>query len=316
MLTRSAPRASAELAAFACVNAPIGPIARVDCATLPAMLRKVALAGLLLALAAAMWTWASSRGDGVRVRTLSYGPHPSQRADIYEDDAPEQAGAPAAARPVVLLIHGGGWRAGGRGELADMARWLAREGMLAVAIDYRLAPQSRWPAQAQDVEEAVWWLRENAAPLGIDPQRVAAIGSSAGAHLAAWLGTGDRPSPRGTPSRVKAVVSLAGPWDLGAGNLHDDAKAMVANLLGRQAARAASPLWRIDARAAPALLIHGSRDELIPADQSTRACEALRAAQVPCEMLLLEGEGHLLSSQAAAVSARREHIRAFLARQL
>ncbi|CAG1017446.1 partial Carboxylesterase NlhH, partial [Burkholderiaceae bacterium] len=221
--------------------------------------------------------------------------------------------AAAARRPALLLIHGGGWRAGGRGELAGLARWLAQQGMLPVAIDYRLAPQSHWPAQAEDVEVAVWWLRENAASLGIDPQRVVAIGSSAGGHLAAWLATTDRTSPRGTPSRADAVVSLAGPWDLAAGNLHDDAKGMVATLLAGQPARAASPLWRIDARSAPALLIHGTKDELIPPDQSTRACDALRAAQVHCDLMLLEGEGHALSSRAAEVSARRERIRAFIA---
>lgn len=278
-------------------------------------LRAVVVGGLLLALLAALALWASGPSrDGIDVRTLHYGHQTRHRADIYDSASPAEA--PGAPRPAVLLIHGGGWRAGGRGELADMARWLAREGMVAVAIDYRLAPQSQWPAQAEDVEEAVWWLRENASSLGIDPQRVAAIGSSAGAHLAAWLATGNRSSPRGTPSRVKAMVSLAGPWDLSAANLHDDAKAMVATLLGRQSPRAASPLWRIDAQAAPALLIHGSRDALIPADQSTRACEALRAAQARCELMLLDGEGHLLSSQAAAVSARRERIRAFLAQHL
>ncbi|HEY0857017.1 MAG TPA: alpha/beta hydrolase, partial [Albitalea sp.] len=189
----------------------------------------------------------------------------------------------------------------------------AQHGMLPVAIDYRLAPQSHWPAQAEDVEEAVWWLRENAASLGIDPQRVVAVGSSAGGHLAAWLATTNRTSPRGTPSRPDAVVSLAGPWDLAAANLHADARGMVATLLGAQPARAASPLWRIDSRSAPALLIHGTKDELIPPDQSTRACAALRAAQVDCDLMLLEGEGHVLSSHDADVMARHERIRAFIA---
>lgn len=272
-------------------------------------LRLALFAGLLLALAGGMAAWLLVPRDSVHVRTLHYGHQTRHRADIYEAAPPSAA----AWRPAVLLLHGGGWRAGGRGELAGLARWLAQQGMLAVAIDYRLAPQSTWPAQAEDVEEAVWWLRENATSLGIDPRRVVAIGSSAGGHLAAWLGTTDRVSPRGTPSRVDAVVSLAGPWDLGAANLHDDAKGMVATLLGAQPARAASPLWRVDSRSAPALLIHGTKDELIPPDQSTRACEALRAAQAGCALMLLEGEGHVLSSRAEDVSARRERIRAFIA---
>ncbi|WP_161974522.1 alpha/beta hydrolase [Piscinibacter terrae] len=253
----------------------------------------------------------SANGSGVTMRTLAYGPLPQQQADVYEPASPP---ASAASRPVALLIHGGGWVAGSRSEFGDMARWLAQQGMVPIAIDYRFVTQATWPAQADDVERAVWWLRENAQALHADPSRVVAIGGSAGGHLAAWLGTTDHPSPKGTPSRVNAVVSMWGPWDLTATNVREDGKNMIAALMGSRPAQEASPLYRIDARTAPTMLIHGTRDELVPPDQSTHACEVLRAAKVECDLLLLEGEGHGLTSKNPDLRPVIERLSAFLGR--
>ncbi|HEX7639255.1 MAG TPA: prolyl oligopeptidase family serine peptidase, partial [Burkholderiaceae bacterium] len=144
----------------------------------------------------------------------------------------------------------------------------------------------------EDARQAVWWLREHAATLGIDPHRVLALGGSAGALLAGWLGTSDRTDARGTHSRADAVVSLWGPWDLTVVPPREDARHMVDALLGAWPARSASPIFRIDPRASPTLFIHGTADTLVPPGQSTRACEALRASGVHCEVVLLDGEGH------------------------
>lgn len=242
-----------------------------------------------LAITALSLTACADAGqDGVGVQTVSYGAQESQRADVYQVPRP----ADCSAAPAVVLIHGGGWGAGNRGEFADLARWLAQQGAVAISIDYRLSPKAHWPAQAEDAEQAVWWVREHAQSLRIDPRRVVAIGGSAGGHLAAWLGTTNRLDAQGTPSRVNAVVSLWGPWDLTATNVREDGKNMIAALMGPTAPREASPLFRIDAQSAPTMVIHGTADELVPPDQSTRACEALRAAHVACELMLLPGEGH------------------------
>ena len=243
----------------------------------------------------------SSR-NSVSVRSTSYGPHPSQKADVYE----LQGQPPAkASRPAVLLIHGGGWVAGGREDFADMARWFAHQGVVAVSIGYRLTPKAQWPAQAEDVEHAAWWLRENAPAMNIDTERIIAIGGSAGGHLAAWLGTTNKVNAKGTPSRVNLVISLWGPWDLTTANIREDARNMIAALMGPLPARSASPIFHIDSRSAPALLIHGTADELVPPDQSIRACEALKAARVECDLMLLEGEGHeLTGNNPAAVLGR------------
>jgi acetyl esterase/lipase len=252
-----------------------------------------------------------ANSSGVTMRTVAYGPLAEQKADVYELASPP---APAASRPVALLIHGGGWVAGSRSEFADMARWLAHQGMVPIAIDYRFVTQATWPAQADDVERAVWWLRENAQSLHADPSRVVAIGGSAGGHLAAWLGTTDRQSPQGTPSRVNAVVSMWGPWDLTATNVREDGRNMISALMAGRPAREASPLYRIDGRTAPTMLIHGTRDELVPPDQSTHACEVLRAAKVECDLVLMEGEGHGLTSKNPDLRPLIERLSAFLGR--
>jgi acetyl esterase/lipase len=188
--------------------------------------------------------------------------------------------------------------------------------MLPVSIDYRFVQTAKWPAQADDVEQAVWWLRENAQALHADPKRIVAIGGSAGGHLAAWLGTTNHVNAKGTPSRVTAVVSLWGPWDLTSANVRDDGKNMIAALVGKQGPRAASPIFRIDAQSAPALLIHGTKDDLVPPDQSTRACDALKSAHVECEVMLLEGEGHGLTTRNADPMPMLVRLQSFIGKHL
>ena len=248
------------------------------------------------------------------LRTVVYGPATAQVASLC---VPEHVTQRAAA----LLIHGGGWSAGSREEFAGLAQWFCDNGAVAMTMGYRLAPvprtpgdaaadaagpsvpgaraagtaageRARWPAQLDDARQAVWWLREHAAALHFDPGRVLAVGGSAGALLAGWLGTSDQVDDLGTHSRVAAVVSLWGPWDLTAPTPREDARNMVAALLGSRPARSASPIFQVDGRSAPTLFVHGTADTLVPPEQSRRACAALRASAVRCEVLLLEGEGH------------------------
>ncbi|MCE9564575.1 MAG: alpha/beta hydrolase [Planctomycetes bacterium] len=123
--------------------------------------------------------------------------------------------------PAVVVIHGGGWSAGDRGQGAFIAELQAQAGYVAATIDYRLAPAHRFPAQIEDCKASVRWLRANAKKYKIDPERIGAIGFSAGGHLACLLGTttkddgfdGDGGSAEQS-SAVRAVVSVAGPTDL------------------------------------------------------------------------------------------------------
>lgn len=111
----------------------------------------------------------------------AYGPHERHRLDLY--------GAPAAPAPVVLFVHGGGFRIGDKSAdgwpNAAVGRWAAQQGMLGAVMNYRLAPEHAWPAGGEDVLAAIDWLTENAARFGGDPERIVLVGTSAGAvHVA------------------------------------------------------------------------------------------------------------------------------------
>ncbi|MEO8628190.1 MAG: alpha/beta hydrolase, partial [Betaproteobacteria bacterium] len=123
-------------------------------------------------------------------------------ADIYRPDG-------AGPFPGVLMVHGGGWHEGKRKHMGRFSKMLARRGYVVVNIDYRLAPQFHFPAQIEDLREAVRWMRANAVSLKLDPMRIGAWGYSAGAHLVALLGTDNE----GPATRVSAVVAGGLPSD-------------------------------------------------------------------------------------------------------
>ena len=211
----------------------------------------------------------------------------------------------ATPRPAVVLVHGGGMWTGSRADMAHPARQLARAGYVAFAVDYRLvdaaAGRHRWPAQLDDVQRAVRWVRANAGRYGVDPGRVGAYGWSAGGQLAALLGTRDTrdlaPANAGYSSRVACVVALAGDVDLAAYTRPPALDEVVALLGGTpeeapERYRDASPLSWIDGRTAPFLVVHGARDDVVPVAQSRRLVAALRAAGVEAEYAELPDAGH------------------------
>ena len=213
--------------------------------------------------------------------------------------------ARVTARPAVVLVHGGGMWTGSRADMADPARQLAQAGYIAFAVDYRLVDiasgRHPWPAQLDDVQHAVRWVRANAARYGVDPERVGAYGWSAGGQLAALLGTRDTrdaASPLAAyPSRVACVVDLAGDVDLAAYTSPPALDEVVALLGGTPAQvperyRDTSPLSWIDARTAPFLVFHGALDDVVPVAQSRRLVSALRATGVEVEYVELPDAGH------------------------
>ena len=213
--------------------------------------------------------------------------------------------ARTSRRPAVVLVHGGGMWTGSRADMADPARQLARAGYVAFAVDYRLVDAAtgrhRWPAQLDDVQLAVRWVRANARRFGVDPERVGAYGWSAGGQLAALLGARDtrdlRLANADYPSRVACVVDLAGDVDLRAYTLPpalDEVTALLGGTLAEVPARYrdVSPLSWIDARTVPFLVIHGLRDDVVPIEQSQRLVSALRAGGVEVEYTELPDAGH------------------------
>lgn len=207
--------------------------------------------------------------------------------------------------PVVLWVHGGGWKNGSK-EKAKAA-WLAEEGYAVVSINYRLTDVAQWPAQIDDCREAVRWARRNSSVFGFDLDRIGTWGSSAGGHLVALMGTLPYPENESVSSRVQAVCDWFGPTELltmppnnvGEGRTEEDvANSNGAKLLGctvkdcPELARQASAYDNVSKDDAPFLIMHGDEDPGVPIQQSIQFYERLRKMGVPVQYEVVEGAGH------------------------
>lgn len=215
--------------------------------------------------------------------------------DVYE---PADRGT--QIRPGILLIHGGGWSSFDKSTMSGMGRFLGRSGFVAFAVDYRLwkGTDNRWPAQLDDVQRAVRWVRANAAKYGVNPEQIGAFGHSAGAQLAALLGmesTRDNsdPSLAKYSSRVQAVVDVSGPSDFTT-DQDPDGDAFLSNFFGGdysknpEAWRDASPIFHVSKGNAPFLIIHGTKDQDVPISQAQELYEKLKSAHVPVDLIKVD----------------------------
>jgi acetyl esterase/lipase len=231
--------------------------------------------------------------------------HERQKLDLYLPAAPA-----AGPRPVILWVHGGGWQNGSKAAPLPLRLGFAAKGYAIASIGYRLTDAAVFPAQIQDVKAAVRWLRANAAQHGLDPDRFAAWGSSAGGHLVALLGTaGDVPAFEvgahpGISSRVQAVINYFGPSDLerfvatpgfeGHGRPGSPESKLIGGTVAenRALAAAASPVTYVDKADAPFLILHGTADPVVPPNQSEVLHAALTKAGVASALHLLPGAKH------------------------
>jgi acetyl esterase/lipase len=206
--------------------------------------------------------------------------------------------------PLVVCLHGGAWQIGHRSSEHSQLRLLAQHGYVAASVGYRLAPKHRFPAQIEDARAAVRFLRAHAREHNIDPNRVAAVGGSAGGHLALLLGLMDG------PGKVQAVVNYSGPTDLRTWSATPqgdvllkkvvngrDTNGILEDLLGTSGRKAAvvakaSPITHVDAKDPPVLTFHGTADPLVQAEQAKMLHEALKKAGVVEKLVLVEGAGH------------------------
>lgn len=261
---------------------------------------------------------------------------PAQRAEgatVYATVArPEQPAAtraltldlarPSAAgpRPALIFVHGGAWAFGDLSTFRPAIAEAAQRGYVALTINYRLTdlrgadgrPLHPWPTQIRDVRCAIRWLAHNAAELHVDPQRVAIVGESAGAHLA-MMAAFARDEPRFEPTEcpyaenlaVKAVVSMAGPGDLHA--LYQQTvwwiRPRIVDLLALPDAAAASGASAVMDEASPwfylsrgprvALLIEqGTADELVPHTMQRRFVALAQSLGHDVTYNEIPGEGH------------------------
>lgn len=231
--------------------------------------------------------------------------------------------------PVVVFVHGGAFLGGTRtwagpmydpGALEPFAT-VARAGIAVASIDYRLSGEAPWPAQRDDGQAAIAWLRRRGPELGLDPERIAVWGESAGGHLAAILAL--------QPGDDAAHAVRAGvPWypltDLPSmladrGLAEDtvmDRGSPEARLLGGSGpavaalAQDASPVTHVHAGAPPFLLLHGTADESVPHAQSVRLRDALSAAGAEAQLHTYEGSAHVWRDEPeVAADALRRTVR-------
>jgi acetyl esterase/lipase len=213
----------------------------------------------------------------------------------------------AANRPAVVLVHGGAWSGGDKSSMDWMGRQLAANGYVAFAINYRLTSATPWPAEIQDVQEAIRFVRSRAAKNGIDPTRIGVLGDSAGGNLVSLAGAKGSGS-WSTDARVKAVVAFSGVYDLNAlpaQVVGDPARSWLGTSVAKYTGCATTDLtpacvgtrWvassvnYVDPTDPPQLLID-STDELVPLLQGVVMEARLRAGGVPVERTTYVGNEH------------------------
>jgi acetyl esterase/lipase len=207
--------------------------------------------------------------------------------------------------PGVVVLYGGAWRVGNKWGNRTLLAEFARRGYVAVAPQYRHCPKDVFPAQVHDVKAAVRWLRGHSTEYKVDADHIGAMGFSAGGHLSLMLGVtgpddgleGDIP-PGSPSSKVQAVVNYFGPSDLTPTDVSDFAAGLVRDFLGARStdrpdlAAKASPMTYLSKDDAAILSFHGTKDPLVPHNQSTKLAEAMSRVGLPGRVELLIGAGH------------------------
>lgn len=245
----------------------------------------------------------SERADGMpeRVETYAVRGGVELKIHLYLPKAGEHA---EGLRPAIVFVHGGGWSGGNPSQFFWHAKEAAALGYVGASVQYRLSGVAPYPAALDDAQAAVRWLRAHAGELRIDPNRVGAMGSSAGGHLVACLGVRDtRPSSEpienaGHSSKVQCVVDVHGVHDLPAIAWHRVADGACVPFLGgtlrekRALWEDASPLRFVNATSAPTLVIHDPGDKTVPYEDSVAFAHALMKANRPVEFMPTPGAGH------------------------
>jgi acetyl esterase/lipase len=217
---------------------------------------------------------------------------------------PEKLDKPA---PCVVFIHGGGWAGGHRKVHVPQILDFAKRGYVTATVTYRLVPKAIFPAQVEDVKCAIRYLRASADKHKLNPDKIGAVGFSAGAHLSMLLGTMDKKDGlegegghAERSSKVQAVVAYFGPTDLAAEFPAKpfDVPKLIHDFLGGTATekaaayKAASPITYVDKNDAPTLIYHGTQDALVPYSQATLMTDLMHKSGMPGRVELILNANH------------------------
>mmetsp|Transcript_8867 Transcript_8867/g.14852 ORF Transcript_8867/g.14852 Transcript_8867/m.14852 type:complete len:271 (+) Transcript_8867:161-973(+) len=200
--------------------------------------------------------------------------------------------------PCVLYIHGGGWRGGDKNPVPEWALALRQRGYHVASANYRLSWTDTHPAQIEDVESAVRYLKDHAGTYNLNPAKIVAIGASAGGHLVSLLGTRNGPN---SDQRVAGVVDLFGPTVLYANG--SSSSEQIVSLLGcstpddpntpcNEAAVNASPVTHVAANSPPFLIFHGTNDATVTLNSSVYLQHQLESVGADSTLVIVPGIGH------------------------
>lgn len=236
---------------------------------------------------------------------ICYHPRPDanlalQSLDVYAPECGTDSAAATVSYPVVVFMHGGGWRASDKddplGVHANVCKALALRGLVAVNVNYRLAPRFKHPEHARDAAAAVHWVRQNIGKHNGDPERIFLSGHSAGGHLAALITLDpDYLSNVGeAPECVKGVIGISGVYNI----VHFAGRNWMAEYLMTRAAFetedsriSASPVNHVLAGAPPFLLLNAQDDERLE-EEAEELALLLRAQGATAETRILPGTNH------------------------
>jgi len=274
------------------------------------------LLGAAIAALVLLMTAASAREFEVTVRDdIVFAEHDGVKllADLYAPKGVDKA-------PVLVAVHGGGWQIGDRKFYRNWGNYLAKNGYVVFAIEYRLMKPGvkTWPGAVYDTKAAVQYVRAQAAELGIDPERIGLVGDSAGSHLSALVALAGEEALFSTDyksdaysnvsAKVKAVVAFYGVYDMAAQWEHDQLTRPrdnisekflgAAPMVNRRVYFEASPLsyTTVDRNATRFLLIYGHEDDIVdPKTQSERFLLSLKQAQFLARTIVVPGAGHFWS---------------------
>lgn len=228
-------------------------------------------------------------GDGaIRVvAAVRYGSDPAQKLEMI---VPADSAARKGPLPIVVFIHGGGWRSGDPHDYRFIARALAPQGYAVVLAGYRLYPKAQYPGMLEDGAAALRWVADNAAKHGGDPRRMVLMGHSAGAYNAVMLGLDKRwLAARGLDAdALRGVIGLAGPYDF-----YPFESAATRLSFGKAPnPEETQPVVHARAGGPPLLLVHGTADTRVRPRNSAELARTMTRAGAPTRAVLLGGVTH------------------------